>query len=244
MAQRTGNIVGVLGLLVGCGLVLSVGFPAVNAAAPASLAVSVGAVKRGGVIPGIFAFCIPAARGHVTSGPNRSPAIRWSKGPARTASYAIIMVDTDVPTVFDAANKEGQTIPADLKRRAFYHWVLVDIPPAVTGLREGADSTGITKGGKTPGPTKNGVRGVNDYGSFMKDGSYGGYDGPCPPWNDAIPHHYHFIVYALNVPSLRLSGTFTGPDALRAVEGHALARGEVVGVYTLNPDVAKRLRGK
>lgn len=59
--------------------------------------------------------------------------------------------------------------------------------------------------------------------------------------NDAIPHRYHFTVYALNVPSLGLSGEFTGPEALRAMEGHVLAQGEVAGLYTLNPDVAKTL---
>jgi len=43
------------------------------------------------------------------------------------------------------------------------------------------------------------------------------------------------------VARLDLSGAFTGPDALKAMQGHVLAKGEVVGVYTLNPDVAKRL---
>jgi phosphatidylethanolamine-binding protein (PEBP) family uncharacterized protein len=50
-------------------------------------------------------------------GPNKSPAIKWSKGTAGTASYTVIMVDPDAPTVLDGANKEGRIIPADLKRR-------------------------------------------------------------------------------------------------------------------------------
>ena len=87
---------------------------------------------------------------------------------------------------------------------------------------------------------KVGVRGVNDYTKwFASDpemkGDYGGYDGPCPPWNDSILHHYHFIVYALDVPSLALSGRFTGADAEKAMAGHVLARGEVMGTYTLSP---------
>jgi phosphatidylethanolamine-binding protein (PEBP) family uncharacterized protein len=32
--------------------------------------------------------------------------------------------------------------------------------------------------------------------------NYGGYDAPCPPWNDARLHHYHFIVYAIDAPTL------------------------------------------
>ncbi len=240
MVRNAWRILRVVVLLACCGCVLSGGFEAARAAGMASLTVS--GIKPGGVIPGIFAYCVPAKQGHVGPGPNKSPAIKWSKGPAGTASYAITMVDPDAPTVFDTANKEGQTIPADLKRRDFYHWVLVDIPSSVTGLPEGAESTG--HGGKPVGPTKYGPRGANSFGDFGRPGTKGptgGYDGPCPPWNDAIPHHYHFGVYALDVRTLGLSEGFTIPNALRAMEGHVLAKGEVVGVYTLNPDVAKTL---
>jgi Raf kinase inhibitor-like YbhB/YbcL family protein len=68
-------------------------------------------------------------------------------------------------------------------------------------------------------------------------GQYGGYDGPCPPWNDERAHRYTFKVYALDVPSLNLSGAFTGPEAEAAMQGHVLAEGEAVGLYTLNPDL-------
>ncbi len=245
MGRITGSICGVVMLLTGCVFVLSAGSMTADAAKTASLSVAVGGISPGGVIPGAFAFCLPAKQGHVTLGPNKSPEISWSKGPAGTASYAIIMRDSDVPSVADSVNKEGQTIPAKLKRVTFYHWILVDIPTTVTGLPAGADSNGITAHGKLPGPSKNGVRGVNDYtGWFASDptmaGTYGGYDGPCPPWNDSIVHHYHFTVYALNVPSLKLSGPFSGIAARKAMRTHVLARGEVVGTYTLNPAVSKR----
>jgi len=35
-------------------------------------------------------------------------------------------------------------------------------------------------------------------------------------------------------------GKFTGPDVLKAIQGHVLAKGEVVGVYALNPTWQKR----
>lgn len=228
--------------LAACGA-LSVpgGLTAVHAAGVETLAVTVTGIKPGGVIPSVYAYCAPAAQGHVTDGPNRSPAIAWSKGPAGTASYAIVTVDSDVPSVFDTANKEGQTIPATLKRRNFYHWILVDIPPAITGLPEGAESRGHAS--KPVGPAQYGVRGANDYGVLgLVKGPTGGYDGPCPPWNDAIAHHYHFGVYALNVKSLGLMGAFTGPMAVNAMQGHVLAKGEVIGVYSLNPEVVKTLK--
>ena len=224
--------------LAGCWALALSGPALPSAPAQKALTVTVDDLKSGGPIRGLYAFCVQSAQGHVAQGPNRSPAISWSKGPAGTASYAIIVVDPEVPADFTNANKEGQVLPADMRRRDWYHWVLVDIPPALSELAEGTEASGAAP--LPPGPTKYGLRGSNDFSSMGKD-VYGGYDGPCPPWNDAILHHYHFGVYALDVARLDLSGAFTGPDALKAMQGHVLAKGEVVGVYTLNPDVAQRL---
>ena len=236
---------GALGLLIA-----AVGMTA--SAAPASakaqkLTVTVEGVAKGKAIPGDYAFCVPADPGHVTMGPNKNPKVSWTAGPPKTQSYAIIVVDTDVPSVATDVNKEGKTIPSKLKRVKFYHWVLVDIPASVTSLDAGADSSGVTAGGKPPGPGKVGVRGVNNYTDwFASDdkmkGTYAGYDGPCPPWNDTRRHHYHFAVYALDVPSLGLTGPFRASDALKAMRRHVLAKGELVGVYALNPAVAKKIK--
>jgi hypothetical protein len=209
----------------------------------ATLTVTIDAWRDGETIPGDFAFCIPADEGHVAMGRNRSPEIRWSGAPAGTRSYAIICHDPDVPSKPDNVNKEGMTVPADLPRVDFYHWVLVDIPASTTELLAGEDSQGITPRGKKAGKTDYGVRGINNYtdwfaGDDEMKGDYGGYDGPCPPWNDEILHHYHFTVYALDVASLGLSGTFGGPEALAAMEGHVLAKGVWTGTYTLNPDLS------
>ena len=114
-------------------------------------------------IPGQFAFCIPADEGHVTFAPNRSPHLRWSGVPAAAESLAVIVVDPDVPSVPDDVNQEGRTVPHDLPRVDFYHWVLVDIPIDMDELLEGIDSDGVTEGGKAPGPTSHGVRGINNY---------------------------------------------------------------------------------
>ena len=196
----------------------------------------------GGPIPGEFAFCVPADEGHATFGPNRSPHLRWSGVPADTKSLAVVVVDPDVPSVPDDVNQEGRTVPRDLPRVDFYHWVLVDIPVDTDELPEGIDSDGVTPGGKAPGSTGHGVRGVNNYtdwfaGDEQMAGDYGGYDGPCPPWNDELLHHYRFTLYALDVPSLGLSGAFGGPDAIAAMEGHVLAQSAWTGTYTLNPSL-------
>ena len=67
-------------------------------------------------------------------------------------------------------------------------------------------------------------------------GVYGGYDGPCPPWNDERLHHYTFTVYALDVTSLGLSGEIRGPQVVEAMQGHILDQASVTGTYTLNPN--------
>jgi hypothetical protein len=204
--------------------------------------VAIEAWPNGGRIPDEFAFGVPDDQGRVALGRNRNPAIRWQGAPAGTRSFAILCVDPDVPSKPDRVNKDGMTVPAGLPRVDFYHWVLVDIPGDRDEILAGEDSHKVTAGGKGPGPTGYGVRGINNYtdwfaGDAEMRGDYGGYDGPCPPWNDELVHRYRFVVYALDVPSLGLSGRFGGPEAVEAMRGHVLAQAEWVGTYTLIPSL-------
>jgi Raf kinase inhibitor-like YbhB/YbcL family protein len=243
--HRAGRLLG-WGVLSFCSAALLLANTDTNVWAKGRLKVIVSRIRQGHAIPPDFAFCVPAKTGHVTFGPNKSPAVKWTKGPRGTKSYAVIMYDDDVPSERSDVNKEGTEIPKTLKRIRFYHWILVDIPASRNELAPGADSTGVTPHGKPPGKTDYGVRGVNSYTVFLANnpdmkGTYGGYDGPCPPWNDSIAHHYHFMVYALDVPTLGLPDNFDGQQAMEAMRGHVLAEGGVTGVYALNPAVAKRL---
>jgi hypothetical protein len=208
----------------------------------ATLQVRIDAWENGASIPGKYAFCVPAKENHVALGENRSPSIRWSGAPEGTASFAIICTDPGVPADIELVNKEDRNIPAGTSRFTFYHWVLVDIPANLNHLAEGAESGGIQPGGKATGKTEHGTRGINFYTNWFANddqmkGNYGGYDGPCPPWNDELIHEYVFTVYALDVASLSLGENFTGPDAEQAMQGHILAQGTYVGTYTLNPSL-------
>jgi Raf kinase inhibitor-like YbhB/YbcL family protein len=208
----------------------------------ATLKVSVDGWENGKKIPGKFAFGVPAKEGHVALSDNKNPSVSWSDAPPNTQSFAIICHDPDVPSSGEDVNQEDRLIPSDLPRVDFYHWVLVDIPASQFNIAEGEDSNGITEKGKSPGPQPYGLRGINNYTDWFAGdpdmaGNYGGYDGPCPPWNDSIVHHYHITVYALDTRSLGLSGIFGGPEALAAMEGHILAKGSIVGTYSLNPDI-------
>ncbi len=74
---------------------------------------------------------------------------------------------------------------------------MTDIVPTETTIAEGACSDGVTIGGKSAPRGPAGSRqDINDYTGFLAgdadmQGDYFGYDGPCPPWNDEIMHHYH-----------------------------------------------------
>jgi Raf kinase inhibitor-like YbhB/YbcL family protein len=199
--------------------------------------------RDGGAIPGRCAFAVPDPASHVRLADNRNPELSWTGAPPGTKSFALLCVDPDAPTRPDDVNKEGRTVPASLPRADFVHWVLVDLPASATQLAEGACSQGVTRRGKHPPKGPPGTRqGVNDYTGWFKgdkdmEGTYLGYDGPCPPWNDAIPHRYRFEVHALDVARCGVKDSFTAADVRAAIAGHALARAEITGLYALNPAV-------
>lgn len=66
-------------------------------------------------------------------------------------------------------------------------------------------------------------------------GTYCGYDGPCPPWNDDLVHRYVFTLYALDIERIPVEGTFTGQQVKSAIQGHILAEARLTGTYTLDP---------
>lgn len=192
-------------------------------------------------IPERCAFGIPDPVAHMTFGSNHNPHLAWSNLPAGTRSLVLTCIDTDVPSSAEDINQEGRTIPADLPRVDFTHWVMVDIPASSVELAEGECSSGVIAGGRreTPGPAGS-RQGLNDYTGFMAGdpdmrGDYFGYDGPCPPWNDARLHHYRFTVFATDLARCPVEGNFTTAEVLAAIAGHVLDEASLTGTYTLNP---------
>ena len=210
-----------------------------------ALSIEVFGFGDGEAIPGRFAFCVPGHDAHVDMAPNHNPRVVWAGAPAGTRSFALLCIDPDAPTDPTDVNKDGVTVPASLPRGEFAHWVVVDIPAHVREIPEGADSDRVTAKGKPVGRRAHGVVGRNDYTAWFAGdadmaGTYGGYDGPCPPWNDELVHHYRFTVYALDVDSLGLSGDFGAADATAAMAGHVLAEASHTGTYTLNRALGAR----
>jgi len=96
-------------------------------------------------------------------------------------------------------------------RRTWVHWVLYDIPSTVSGLPEAVTSA------KLPPGTR---EGTNDW-------SRTGYGGPCPPVGR---HRYFHKLYALDVELPDLGAAPKG-EVEKAMEGHVLAKAELIGTY-------------
>lgn len=196
-----------------------------------------------GWIPGECAFAVPHPESRFALSSNINPDLEWRGIPSGTRSLVLTCHDSDVPSVLDDFNREGRVVAASVPRVDLYHWVLVDLDPKLGGITKGEFSNGIVPRGK-PGPaapheTRQGLNGFTQW--FQDDanmsGSYFGYDGPCPPWNDEIPHRYIFTLYALDVATCPVSGSFTALDVLKAIEGRCLKTTTLVGRYSMNPEV-------
>ena len=96
------------------------------------------------------------------------------------------------------------------------HWVIYRIPASTPGLGEGVPAVAnlVT-------PVK-AVQGKNSWGTI-------GYRGPLPPPGHGT-HHYHFKLYALDA-ELSLGPGADKAELLAAMEGHILAKAELVGTY-------------
>jgi Raf kinase inhibitor-like YbhB/YbcL family protein len=96
-------------------------------------------------------------------------------------------------------------------QRTYVHWVVINIPADVSGLHEGESKRGM------PSDV---VQGKNDWGNA----SYG---GPCPPIGR---HRYFFKLHALDTVLTGLTQP-TKADVEKAMEGHVLAKAQLMGTY-------------
>jgi len=101
----------------------------------------------------------------------------------------------------------------DAPMGTWVHWVVFDLPPTTTELTQDTP-----KSQHLPGGAKHGL---NDFKKL-------GYGGPCPP--PGKPHRYFFKLYALD-KLLDLKPGATKDDVVKAMEGHVLAEGQLMGTY-------------
>ncbi len=143
------------------------------------------AFEEGGTIP----------KQYTGDGPDQSPPLRWSGAGANSKSIAVICDDPDAP------------------RGTWVHWVLWNLPPDTTELKENAATAKAL-----PAAVK---QGTND---FRK----AGYGGPAPP--PGKQHRYFFKIYVLDT-MLDLPDGATKQQLEQAMKGHILGQGQLMGKY-------------
>jgi Raf kinase inhibitor-like YbhB/YbcL family protein len=97
----------------------------------------------------------------------------------------------------------------DAPMGTWVHWVLYNIPADTRSLAEGFSPENSIAAGKN-------------------SSSHLSYDGPCPP---SGTHRYYFKLYALDT-TLSLSPGATKDQLLKAMDGHILAQGELMGTFS------------
>ncbi len=148
-----------------------------------------------------------------------SPPIDWSGVPAGAVSLALLV---------DSNQSAREEVPDLL----WTHWVLWNIPPDAAGVPEN-----VPKEATAPSIGPNAGQGINDDQNV-------GWSGPCRPslgigWTQYqnLPQRqstavgkYYFRLYALDT-EVQLGSDATKNDLLKAIDGHVLAGGELVGEF-------------
>ena len=154
---------------------------------------------------------------------NVSVPISWGDVPEGTVSLALLV--------------ESNQAPGSL----WVHWLLWGIPPDLRALPEA-----VPNAPDAPDLGPNAVQGTNTDNVL-------GWTGPCPPavivdagvmrgrsayLPSAVHDHsvsqYYFRLYALDI-DLQLDSSATKETFLKAIDGHVLAGGELVGEQIASP---------
>lgn len=127
---------------------------------------------------------------YTCDGENINPPLLFSQVPQNAKSLVLIMDDPDAPM------------------GTFVHWVLYNIPPSTSEIKEdsmpGEASVGRNSGGRSD------------------------YIGPCPP---SGTHRYFFKLYALD-SVLSLDGNSGKKEVEDAMTGHILEQAQLIGLYS------------
>ena len=142
---------------------------------------------------------IPAL--YTCQGKDVSVPLAWSGVPAGAKSLVLIVDDPDAPD-------------PKAPRMTWVHWVLYNLPPLATGLKEGIKPSELPKGT---------LDGLNDWKRT-------GYGGPCPPIGR---HRYFHKLYALDT-QLPAMESPTKADLEQAMKGHVIEKAELIGTYQKN----------
>jgi len=151
------------------------------------------------------------------SGQIRLISNAFKDGEGIPSQYTCDGVNISPPLEWNALPKTAKTVAIiaedpDAPSGTFVHWVLYNLPADNIGVVENVPLTDTLKVG--------GFQGKNDFEKI-------GYGGPCPP---SGTHRYLFKIYAVD-SELPLKAAATKADLLKAMEGHVVAEGQLMGKY-------------
>ena len=131
--------------------------------------------------------------------------------------YTCDGADISPPLAWDAVPNSTKSLALisddpDAPMGTWVHWVIFNIPPSVKELPENIPPSKTLENGAQ--------QGTNDFGKI-------GYGGPCPPRGT---HRYYFKLYALDTMLASQPG-LTKAQLVKAMEGHVLAQGQLMGRY-------------
>jgi Raf kinase inhibitor-like YbhB/YbcL family protein len=126
-------------------------------------------------------------------GRNISPQLSWSGAPPSAKSFVLTMIDVDV------------------KPSQWSHWIVVDLPPNVSVLPQGADPL--------PGGAK----------ALLSNFGDASYAGPCPPKGTGV-HHYQFTIWALPTATLSFAPEEKAVDLITQLSRQALDHASLIGL--------------
>ena len=126
---------------------------------------------------------------YTCDGAGINPPLQFASVPSEAKTLALLVEDPDAPT------------------GTWIHWLMWNIPSAVSQIAENSVPEGAVQG--------QGSSGQNVYGS------------PCPP---SGIHRYIFTVYALD-GKLVLPSYSTVENLQAAMQGHIIDQAQIIGLY-------------
>lgn len=128
------------------------------------------------------------------------------------SKYTCDAEDINPPFVFSDVPAEAKSLALihddpEATAGTWVHWTMWNIAPDTREIKENIVPVGA-------------VQGITSFGDYK-------YGGPCPP---SGTHHYRFKVYALDT-MLDLPASADAQTLEASMQGHILARAELVGLY-------------
>lgn len=136
----------------------------------------------------------------------------YQEGQAIPSKYTCDGGNNNPPLQFSEIPQNAQSLvlimdDPDAPSGDFVHWTVWNINPGTTSIAENSVPQGAQEG-------------TTDFGTV-------GYGGPCPPSGE---HRYILNIYALDI-ILELPASARKQDILKAMNGHILGQGQLIGKY-------------